>query len=181
MEDKYFITDEPNELVANLSTPAARLGKWGDWKTGYGKYTVALIVLYAVYNVCDTGFPAITIDNWFATIPVYLKYVLLFLVAFYVYRGAPSKAQNLLIINSKGILSNGEIFLWNELESFQLSLEKETKERYHYYYLHLQTKKEVDYKINISKYDKKLDEIHTALLNNVGNNEVKDLGFTQII
>lgn len=181
METKYFITDEPNELVANLLTPVAHWGKLGDWKNGYGKYTVAIILLYAGYNVYDTGFPMITTDNWLGSLFTYAQDVLLFLIAFYIYKSSFKNNKNLLVINSKGILYKEETFFWNDILSFQLSLEKEMNKRYHVYYLHLRTKNKMDHKIDISMYDKKFDEIHNALLKNLGKNEVKDLGFTQMI
>ena len=181
MESNYFITDEPNELVANLLTPVAKLGKLGDWNNGYGKYTVAIILLYVGYSISTTGFPMITIDHWFGSLFIYVRYAWFFSIAFSIYKGSFKNNKNLLVINSKGILYNEETFFWNNILSFQLSLEKETKKRYHVYYLHLTTKNNMNHKIDISRYNKKFDEIHDALLKNMGKNEVKDLGFTQMV
>ena len=182
MENNYFITDEPNELVANLLTLGPKWGKWGDWKNGYGKYTVAILLLYAVDNVYDTGLPMITVDNWVDSLFIYAWRCIPLLIAFNIYKGSFKNNKKLLVINSKGILYNEETFFWNDILSFQLSLEKEiNKGRNHAYYLHLRTKNKMDHIINISMFNKKFDEIHNALLKNVGKNEVKDLGFTQII
>jgi len=181
MENDYFITDEPNELVANLRTPVTRLGKFGDWKNGYGKYTVAIILLYVGHDVYDLGFPKITVDNWLSLLFFYGKIAFLLSIAFYIYKGSFKTKGNLLVINRNGILYQEETFLWNDLLSFQISLEKETKNRDYIYYLNLRTKNKLDHKINLSMYNKKFDEIHAALLKNMGTYEVKDLGFTQII
>ena len=103
------------------------------------------------------------------------------LIAFYIYKGSFKTKGNLLVINRNGILYEEETFLWNDLLSFQISLEKETKNRDYIYYLNLRTKNKLDHKINLSMYNKKFDEIHAALLKNMGTYEVKDLGFTQIL
>ena len=182
MENNYFITNEPNELVANLLKPAEQQsGKLIDWQNGYGKYTFAIILLFAVYNIYNIGFPTITSDNWLSFLFAYARVALPFFILFYISKDSSKNNANLLVINSKGILYNEDIFFWNGILSFQLSLEKEMNKRYHVYYLHLRTKSKRDPKINISIYNKKLDEIHNALLKNVGKHEVKDLGFTQMI
>jgi hypothetical protein len=176
MENNYFITDEPNELVAYVSY-------WGklDWNNGYGKYLVAIILLFAAYHLYETGLPFITSDNWPGALVTYWQYVFPLAVAFDIYRSSYKTHKNLLVINSKGILCNEETFYWDGILSFQVSLEKELKKQNHNYYLHLVTKNKVDRKINISMYNKKFDEIHRSLIKNAGRNEVKDLGFTQII
>ena len=181
MENNYFITDEPNELVANLITPVTRLGKFGDWNNGYGKHTVAIILLYEGYDLYTSGFPTITVDNWLNSLFFYVGTVLFFLIAFYIYKGSFKTNRNLLVINRKGILYKEETFFWNDLLSFQISLEKDMKKKYYVYYLCLRTKNNLDHKINLSMYNKKFDEIHSALLKNMGKYEVKDLGFTQIL
>lgn len=184
MENNYFITNEPNELVANLLKPVEQpSGKLIDWQNGYGKYTFAIILLFVGCNAYTEGLPTITIDNWLGSLYAYARIALPFLILLYVSQGSSKNNKNLLVINSKGILYNEDIFFWNDILSFQLSLEKEMNKRYRYhvYYLHLRTKSKRDLKINISVYNKKLDEIHNALLKNVGEHEVKDLGFTQII
>lgn len=181
MENHYFITGEATELVASTSTSVAQWGKLGDWKNGYGKYTVAIILLYAIYDIFDTGFPMITSGNSADSFFVYARYALLFYIAFQIYRGSFQDGKNLLVINSRGILYRDETFSWNDLLNFQLSLEKEKNKRYHVYYLHLQTKNMLRHKINISVYGKNVNEILHALRQNTGKNEVQDLGFTQIV
>lgn len=181
MENNYFITDEPNELVANVKTSVTRLGKFGDWNNGYGKYTVTIVLLYAGYDVYTLGFPTITVNDWLNLPFLYGRSVFFFLIAFYIYKGSFNTNRNLLVINRKGILYKEETFLWNDLLSFQISLENDMKKRNHAYYLHLRTKNKLDHKINLSMYNKKFDEIHSALLKNMGKYEVKDLGFTQIL
>ncbi len=180
MENNYFITDEPNELVANLRTPVTRLGKFGDWNNGYGKLTVAFILLYAGHDLYNFGFPIITDDNWPGVLFFYVWIAWLFSIAFKIYKGSFITNRSLLVINRKGILYEEETFLWNDLLSFQMSLEKDMKKQY-VYYLCLRTKNKPDQKINLSMYNKKFDEIHAALLKNQGKYEVKDLGFTQIL
>src|SRR6188768_3234054 len=149
MENNYFITDEPNELVANLLTPITRsLGKLGDWENGYGKFTVALMLLYIGYDLYSFDFPVITIDNWLNSLFFYGKILLYFLIAFYIYKGSLKTNRNLLVINRKGILYKEETFLWNDLLSFQISLETDMKKRNYAYYLYLRTKNKLDHKIN---------------------------------
>ena len=109
------------------------------------------------------------------------RIVLFLLIAFYIYKGSLKTNRNLLVINRKGILYKEETFFWNDLLSFQISLEKDMKKQYYVYYLCLRTKNNLDHKINLSMYNKKFDEIQAALLKNMGNYEVKDLGFTQIL
>lgn len=181
MENNYFITDEPNELIANLKPPITWLGKFGDWDNGYGKYTFVVMLLYAGHNVYESGFPIITIDNWFNSLLFYGGIVFYLLVAFYIYKGSFKTNRNLLVINRKGILYKEETFLWSDLLSFQISLEQGMKKQSYAYYLYLRTKNNLDHKINLSIYNKKFDEIHAAVLKNIGKHEVKDLGFTQII
>lgn len=181
MENNYFRTNDPNEFLAKPVTPLAQLGKFGDWKNGYGKYTAAFLVLYAGRDLFDTGFPVSTVNDWIDALVVYTKDVLVLLIAFYIYKGPLKSNKKLLLINSKGILHNEETFLWNDVVSFQLSVEKATNGRYHSYYLHLRIKDGMDHKFDISVYNKKLDEIQGALLKNVGTHEVNDLGFTQRI
>lgn len=115
MEIKNFITDEPNELVANLLTPVAQLGKLADWKNGYGKYTVVIILLYAAYNTYTTDFPMNTIGNWLGSLYICAQDVLFFLIAFYIYKGSITNNKNLLVINSKGILYNEETLFWTDI------------------------------------------------------------------
>ena len=181
MENTYFITNEPDELIANLKTPVTRLGKFGDWNNGYGKYTAAVLLLWAVYDVYDLGLPTITADNWLNLPFLYGRSVLFFVIAFYIHKGSFNTNRDLLVINRKGILYKEETFLWNDLLSFQISLETDMKKRNYAYYLYLRTKNNLDQKINLSVYNNKFDEIHAALLKNIGKHEVKDLGFTQIL
>jgi hypothetical protein len=180
MESQHFITGEPTELVAGVSNNVVQWGKWSDWKNGYGKYTVAIILVYALYTMADTGFPMFTADNWVGTLFTYARYLLLFYIAYCIYKSSFNNLD-LLVINSKGILYKDEPFYWNDLLGFQLSLEKGSKKRSHFYYLRLLKKDSTDCKINISVYNKSLDDIQQALYKNLGRNEVKDLGFTQII
>lgn len=181
MESIYFITDEPNELVANLRTPVTRLGKFGDWNNGYGKHTVAILLLIAGYDLYNLDLPIITIDNLPGLLIFNSRIVLFFIIAFYIYKGSFTTNRNILVINQKGILYKEETFLWTDLLSFQVSSEMDMKKQHPVYYLCLRTKKKLDHKINLSMYDKKFDEIHSALVKNLGKYEVKDLGFTQIL
>src|SRR5690349_17473234 len=104
MENTYFITNEPDELIANLKTPVTRLGKFGDWNNGYGKYTAAVLLLWAVYDVYDLGLPTITADNWLNLPFLYGRSVLFFVIAFYIHKGSFNTNRDLLVINRKGIL-----------------------------------------------------------------------------
>lgn len=181
MENTYFITNEPDELIANLKTPVTRLGKFGDWNNGYGKYTAAILILWAVRDIYHLGLPSITADNWFNLPFLYVRSVLFFLIAFYIYKGSFNTNRDLLVINRKGILYREEIVWWNDVLSFQIALVQEMKNQSYAYYLYLRTKNNRDQKISLSVYNKKFDEIHAALLKNMGKHEVKDLGFTQIL
>ena len=178
MENSYFITGEPNELVA---TPLAGGSKIADWNYGYGKKYVAALLLIAAYNVHDTGNLKITSDHWLSPLLIYATDVWLVLMAYNIYKGSFKKNKNLLIINSKGIVYNEKTFFWRDIQSFKISLERAINKRNYLYYLHLTTKDNMNNKIDISNYNKKMEEIHNALRKNMGNREVKDLGFSQII
>jgi hypothetical protein len=161
---QLLYSGEPNELVANLLTPVARWGKLADWKNGYGKYTVAIILLHIGYNVYQTGFPMITTKNRLGSLYTNATDVFLFLMALYIYKSSFKNNKNLLIINSKGIFYEEKTFFWNDILSFQLSLEKEMNKHYHVYYLHLGTNNKMNHKIDIRMYNKKFAEIHDLCL-----------------
>lgn len=180
MDKTYFITDEPDELVANERTPISWLGKWGDWNNGYGKHTFALILLYVGYHVYTTGLPAITNADFVgALIFIYFHYLFLLFIAYHIYKVAIKDNKRVLVINRKGILWNEEVFYWGEVARFQLSLEKDKDKRRHLYYLYLTTTNEKLYKIDISDYDKKVADIEQALHKNTEIDKEKDAGYTQ--
>lgn len=179
MEKQFFITNHPSELIATSYTPAALQGKLFNWKHGYGKYVVVIILLYLGHHLYDTRFSMSTSDNWFNSLFDYLHYLPFLLLAYWIYKGRNN--EKLLVINNIGIFYNKEAFLWSNVLSFQLSLEKEMNKQQLNYYLHLKTKNNVSHKIDISGLNKKFNEIHDALLKNSGKNEVIDLGFRQII
>ena len=123
----------------------------------------------------------ITVDNWVDSLFIYAWRCIPLLIAFNIYKGSFNTNRDLLVINRKGILYKDEIFWWNDLLSFQIALEQEMKKQSYAYYLYLRTKNNLDQKINLSVYNKKFDEIHAALLKNIGKHEIKDLGFIQIL
>ena len=178
MENNFFVTGKPNEFIA---TPNAKGGKLTDWNNGYGKQTVAVFFLLAAYNLYDTGFLVITLNNWLNVLFIYVRDVWFLLIAYYIYKGPFNKEKNLLIINTKGIFHNQKTFFWNDIISFQLLLERGINKRQYFYYLHITTKNQLNHKIDISMYNNKLQEILIALRKNVGKYAVKDLGFSQTI
>ena len=181
LKSKNFITDEPNELVAGLSTPITHWGKVSDWENGYGKYTVAAVVLYEIFRFYSVGFPSVSMDDWRGAYATYARYVIPFLIVFFIVKGPVRIDSDLLIINSRGILYCDVPFFWKEILSFQLSLELDPAKRIHVYYLHLITIDNKHHKISLSMFNKKFNEIEHALVKNMGRNGVINLGFTQSI